>query len=81
MHVDGTLAFAQFVGSLPVFVAVVLAWMQTNARISDLRPDMDRRFEVLTDLMNARFKAQMQALLRVEQVMDARLKSLEQRER
>ena len=67
MHFDGSLAFSQFVGSLPVFVAVVLAWMQTNARLSDLRQDMDRRFESIERVMVARFEAQTEALLRVEQ--------------
>jgi hypothetical protein len=92
MHLDVTLAFSQFIGSLPIFVTVILAWMQTNGRISDLRQDVDgrmsdlrqdidQRFRALTELMDSRFDAQMQALLRVEQVMDARLKHLEERER
>ena len=79
MKLELATAFSQFVGSFPVFVTVVLAWMQTNSRISDLRQDMDHRFEALTKLIDAKFEAQLQALLRVE-VMDARLKHLEERE-
>ena len=79
MHVDTRLAFSQFVGSLPIFVAVILGWIQTNARISDLRQDMDRRFDMLLrhiddtrDMLRREFR-------RVEEVMDARLKHLEER--
>ena len=42
-----------------------------NSRISELRADIDRRFDGLEKLMTEK-------LLRVEQVMDARLKHLEE---
>ncbi len=40
---------------------------------------MDTRFDALEKIMNAKFDAQTQGLLRVEQVIDARLKHLEER--
>jgi hypothetical protein len=42
-----------------------------NSRISELRADIDRRFDGMEKLMTEK-------LLRVEQVMDARLKHLEE---
>ena len=50
-----------------------------NSRIDDLRADMGRRFEDLIHLLDARFQAQDEKLYRVEQVIDARLKHLEER--
>jgi hypothetical protein len=74
MHLDVTLSFSQFIGSLPIFVTVILAWMQTNGRISGLKEDLARRMDDTRDLLRAEFR-------RVEEVMDARLKHLEERER
>jgi hypothetical protein len=37
------------------------------------------RFDALEKIMNAKFEGQTQGLLRVEQVLDARLKHLEER--
>jgi hypothetical protein len=51
-----------------LMVTILMAYI--NAKIDGLRGEM-----------NARFEAQMQALLRVEGVLDARLKHLEERER
>lgn len=58
-----------------------------NHRIGDLKQDMDRRFsdvdrrfDDLTRLIEARFEIQDQKLYRVEQVLDARLKHLEERQ-
>jgi hypothetical protein len=48
---------------------------ELDARIDGL----GARVDGLKQLMDARFDAQTQALLRVEQVMDARLRLLEQR--
>ena len=46
---------------------------EIDARLESLRQNMESRFA----LVDARFDAQTQALLRVEQVMDARLRLLE----
>ena len=70
--------------SIPT-LAVLIGILVNNSRLSDLRAYMDARFND----MNARFNAvdrrfsDMEALfteklLRVEQVMDARLKHLEE---
>lgn len=61
-----TIALAQ----LPTMVIVALGVLYNNARISDLRSS-------LTEVINARHEATMQGLLRVEGVLDARLKHLE----
>jgi hypothetical protein len=45
---------------------------ETNARISELRGHMDNRFDEMRDLWRSE-------LYRVEQVIDARLKHLEER--
>ena len=50
-----------------------------NARIAELRTDLNRRFDDLIRLMEARFELQEQSLLRVFQVMDVRIKHLEER--
>lgn len=55
-----------------------------NAKIDGVRAridGMDVKIDSLRGEMNARFEAQTQALLRVEGVLDARLKHLEERER
>ena len=71
MHVDTTLAFSQFVGSVPIFVAVILPWIQTNSRMTDMQNNLGRRIDDTRDLLRAEFH-------RVEEVMDARLKHLEE---
>ena len=84
---DPTLTLSQFLGSLPTFIAVVLAWMHsngrfsdvnsgiddTNGRISDLRGEVKDVIKSEAALLRAEFR-------RVEEVMDARLKHLEERE-
>ncbi len=52
---------------------------EVDARIDGLAAHLGARIDGLQQLMDARFDAQTQALLRVEQVMDARLRLLEQR--
>ncbi len=52
-----------------------------NRQIDALRSEMNAKFDGLRNEMNARFDAQTQALLRVEQVFDARLQHLEERYR
>jgi len=68
--------------SLMVLVGILI----NNSRLSDLRGSMDKRFDDvntrfddLIRLMEARFQVQDEKLYRVEQVIDARLKHLEER--
>jgi hypothetical protein len=81
-QIDTTVALSQFVGSLPTFIAVILAWLQSNARISDTNTRFDKRIDDLRDLIRAESQAtrsELRAeLRRVEEVMDARLKHLEE---
>jgi uncharacterized protein YjbJ (UPF0337 family) len=134
IHFDTATALAQFVGTLPTFIAVILAWMNSNGRIGDvngrigdvngrigdMKTDMDKRIgdvnsrigdmksdidkriddvhgrigdmkseigkriDDIRDIIRAEgaaTRAELRAeLRRVEEVMDARLKHLEERE-
>lgn len=50
-----------------------------NARFTELRADMNRRFDDQTRFIEARFQTQDEKLYRVEQVIDARLRHIEER--
>jgi len=52
-----------------------------NGRFTDLRNYIDVRFTDLQQVIDARFAEQKAELLRVEQVMDARLRHLEENSR
>lgn len=69
--------FAISVGmpSLLVLVGILI----NNSRLSDLRHLMDKRFDDTNRLIETRFQIQDEKLYRVEQVMDARLRHLEER--
>ncbi|MBV9761452.1 MAG: hypothetical protein JO340_12880 [Acidobacteriaceae bacterium] len=79
---------SQVLLSIGVPTVVILIGMLVNMRqIERLEKHMDSQFvsvrmelNSLRSEMNARFEAAHQALLRVEGVMDARLKHLEERE-
>ena len=58
--------------SVPATVAVLLGILVNNARLSDLRNHLDVRFEEMKDSWRSE-------LHRVEEVLDARLKHLEER--
>ncbi len=60
-------------------LAVLIGILVNYSRLSDLRSHMDARFEDLKSVMDARFAAAHADLIRVEQVMDARLRHLEER--
>jgi hypothetical protein len=60
-------------------LAVLVGILVNNSRLSDLRAHMDARFSAFEKLIDARFEAAHQELLRVEGVLDARLNSLESR--
>ncbi len=72
---------AASVPTLAVFLAAILS----NSRISDLRADTTARISDLRDHMDTRFDEMRDTwrseLRRVEDVLDARLKRLEERER
>ncbi len=66
--------------SIPT-LAVLIGILVNNRQIERLEKHMDFQFTSLRGEMTARFEAAQQALLRVEGVLDARLKHLEERER
>jgi hypothetical protein len=68
--------FAISVGMPSLLVLVGI--LTNNSRLSDLRHSIDKRFDDVTRLIEARFQAQDEKLYRVEQVMDARLRHIEE---
>jgi hypothetical protein len=58
--------------SVPATVAVLIGILVNNARLIDVRSHLDVRFEEMKDLWRSE-------LHRVEEVLDARLKHLEER--
>ena len=58
--------------AVPNMLAVLAGILINNSRLSDLRSHMDIRFNEMPDLWRSE-------LYRVEQVIDARLKHLEER--
>ena len=58
--------------AVPNMLAVLAGTLINNSRLSDLRSHMDIRFNEMRDLWRSE-------LYRVEQVIDARLKHLEER--
>jgi hypothetical protein len=65
----------------PTMLAVLVGILINNSRLSDLRGHMDARFNVVDgrfDEMRDLWRAE---LHRVEEVLDARLKHIEQRDR
>jgi hypothetical protein len=72
--VDATQAVLTVSTTLVVLVGIV----GNLRRLTDLKSDMDRRFDALREVLDARFAEQKAELLRVEQVMDARLRHLEE---
>jgi hypothetical protein len=58
--------------SVPTMLAVLMGILINNSRLTDLRSHMDIRFEEMKDMWRSE-------LHRVEEVLDARLKHLEER--
>ena len=58
--------------ALPTMLAVLVGILVNNARLGDLRAHVDTRFDEMRDLWRAE-------LHRVEEVLDARLKHIEER--
>ncbi len=58
--------------SLPTMLAVLLGILVNNSRLTDLRAHVDVRFDEMKDMWRSE-------LHRVEEVLDARLKHLEER--
>jgi hypothetical protein len=56
-----------------------LVFQALNSRMTDLRVSINDRFASLEKIMDARFEAANQSLMRVEGVIDARLSSLDER--
>jgi hypothetical protein len=80
MHINLGEALTLFLGNMPTFITVVLAWMHSNSRISDmnsriadLKSELLRENQTTRDILRAEFR-------RVEDVTDARLRHLEERD-
>jgi hypothetical protein len=73
--------------TIAVLIGILINARQTerlekhmDAQLASFRSEMRSEIQSLRSEMNARFEAAHQALLRVEGVMDARLRHLEDRE-
>lgn len=67
-------------------LAVLVGILVNNSRLSDQHAHIDKRFDSIDkqfddfkDLMNAKFESAHAYLIRLEQVMDARIKHVEPR--
>ena len=69
---DGNQILPIALASVPTMLTVLVGILINNSRLSDLRSHMDTRF----DDMRATWQAE---LHRVEEVLDARLKHIEER--
>ena len=58
--------------SVPTMITVLIGILINNARLSDFRNHVDSRFEDMKDMWRSE-------LHRVEEVLDARLKHMEER--
>ena len=65
--------------SLPTMLAVLLGILVNNSRLSDLRASMDSRFNAVDRRFDEMKDIWRSELHRVEEVLDARLKHLEER--
>jgi len=59
-------------------IAVLIGILINGRQIDALRSEMNVRFQALETTMTARFESAHQALLRVEGVLDSRLRRLEE---
>ena len=59
-------------------LAVLVGILVNNSRLSDLKSYIEGRFAALERVIDSRFVEHKAELLRVEQVMDARLRHLEE---
>ncbi|MGA8027144.1 MAG: hypothetical protein WB992_08350 [Bryobacteraceae bacterium] len=73
MNPDSQVLLSVGIPTLAVLVGILI----NNRQIDRLEKHIDVQIDSLRAEMNARFEAAHQALLRVEGVMDARLKHLE----
>jgi hypothetical protein len=55
-HIDLAQALTIFVGNLPTFIAVILAWMQSNRQTDDMRDSLLADFRRVAEVWNARLK-------------------------
>jgi hypothetical protein len=65
--------------SLPTMLAVLLGILVNNSRLTDLRASMDARFNAVDRRFDEMKDIWRSELHRVEEVLDARLKHLEER--
>jgi tetrahydromethanopterin S-methyltransferase subunit G len=56
-QIDPSQALSQFVGSLPTFIAVLLAWLTASARASDLKSSLEGKINDKFETLNTRIDA------------------------
>jgi hypothetical protein len=67
-----TQMFTVALASVPTMITVLIGILINNARLSDFKNHVDRRFDDMKDMWRSE-------LHRVEEVLDARLKHMEER--
>ena len=69
---DNTQLYGIALATAPTMITVLIGILINNARLTDFRTHMDNRFDDMKDMWRSE-------LHRVEEVLDARLKHLEER--
>ena len=77
IHIDVGLTLSQFLGSLPTFLTVVLAWLYANKRVDDVKDSLKDLKSGLKESIQSEAALIRAEMRRVEEIMDARLKHLE----
>ena len=65
--------------TFPIMITILIGILINNARLSDLRSDMDQRFDQIDRRFDEVKELWRSELHRVEEILDARLKHLEDR--
>ena len=64
--------------NLPTMTIVAIGILYNNSRMTDLRAQMESNTKMIVGVMDARFATMEEKLIRVEQILDARLTRIEE---
>jgi len=71
-------ALSAFIGTLPVLLIVILAWIQVNAKIAGMKRERYYMKEDIARQLLENRETFRTEILRVEEVLDSRLQRLEE---
>ncbi len=69
IHIDTGLTLSQFLGSLPTFIAVILAWLYSNKRTDDARRELKEAIKAEAIFANTRlddFRSELKGAMKTE---------------